>query len=110
RVGRAESHRLGEDLLDAGARPDRLIIYAVTGLLLIGISPFRVDGKRKGRSRTGDIGRLHRNRKDGRRGGNEAGGGDGLEEIHARSPFALSRAQDAHDTFLDATLAAFTNA
>ena len=55
RVGRAEGHGLGPDLLDAGARADRLIVEAVAGVLLIGVRPFGVDRERKGRPGAGNI-------------------------------------------------------
>ena len=54
-IGRAEGHGLGPDLLDAGARSDRLIIQPVPGVFLISVGPLGVDGKRKGRARSGNI-------------------------------------------------------
>ncbi len=56
RVGGAEGHGLGLDLLDAAARADRLIVEAVAGLLLIGVRPFGVDREREGRAGAGDVG------------------------------------------------------
>ena len=56
-VGRAEGHLLVLDLLDAVARSDRPIGDADTGLLFVGVGPFRVDRKRKGGAGAGNVGR-----------------------------------------------------
>jgi hypothetical protein len=55
-VGGAEGHLLVVDLPDALARPDRLIGDADTGLLFVGVGPFRVDRKRKGGAGAGNLG------------------------------------------------------
>jgi len=43
RVGGAESHGLGLDLLDAAARTDRLVVEADAGLFLVRIRPLGID-------------------------------------------------------------------
>ena len=78
RVGGAEGHGLGLDLLDAAARADRLIVQADAGLLLIGVRPLGVDRIGEGGAGAGDVGRGSRWRR-GR--GEEAGRGQGLEEV-----------------------------
>src|SRR6185312_4893704 len=55
-VGRAEGDGARSDLLDAAAGADRLIVQAVAGLLLIGISPLRVDRIGEGRAGAGNVG------------------------------------------------------
>ena len=54
---RAEGHLLVLDLPDALARPERLIGDADTGLLFVGVGPFRIDRKRKGGAGAGNLGR-----------------------------------------------------
>ncbi len=56
RVGCAEGHRLGLDLLDAAARADRLVVETDVGLFFVGVRPLRID--RVGEARTGarDVG------------------------------------------------------
>ena len=56
RVGRAERHGLGLDLLDAAAGTDRLIVEADAGLLLIGVRPLGVDRVGECRAGAGDVG------------------------------------------------------
>src|SRR4029077_13542159 len=55
RVGGAEGNGLGRDLLDAAAGPDRLVVHADSGLLLVGVCPLGIDRIRKGRSGAGNI-------------------------------------------------------
>ena len=83
RVGGAEGHGLGLDLLDAAARADRLIVQADAGLLLIGVGPLGVDRIGEGRAGAGDVGG------DGRcesGGGDEAGGSDDGPVFQGNSP------------------------
>src|SRR5262249_34924881 len=47
RVGGAEGHGLGLNLLDAAAGADRLIVQPDVGFLLIGVRPFGVDRVRE---------------------------------------------------------------
>ena len=81
RVGGAEGHGLGLDLLDAGAGADRLVVQAVAGLLLVGVGPLRIDREGEGGACAGDIGSEGR-----RRSGDQAGSDDCPEEIHGWSP------------------------
>ena len=55
-VGRAESHGLGADLLDAAGRTDGLVIHAGTGSGFVGFSPLGIDGERESSAGAGDIG------------------------------------------------------
>jgi hypothetical protein len=55
RVGGAEGNGLGLDLLDAGARADRLIVQAVARRTLIRVRPFGVDRKGECRARAGNV-------------------------------------------------------
>jgi hypothetical protein len=55
-VGGAEGHGAGDDLLDAAAGADRLIVQADAGVLLIGVSPFGIDRIGEGRAGAGNIG------------------------------------------------------
>jgi hypothetical protein len=74
RVGGAEGHGLGLDLLDAAARADRLIVQADIGLLLIGVRPLGVNRIREGGAGTGDVGRHGgHGRDDGERAGRRKG-------------------------------------
>ena len=43
RVGGAEGHGLGLDLLDAAARADRLVVQSVAGFLFVGIGPLGIN-------------------------------------------------------------------
>ena len=81
RVGGAEGHGLGLDLLDAGAGADRLVVQTVAGLLLVGVGPLRIDREGEGGARAGDIGSEGRRRR-----GDQAGSDDCLDEIHGWSP------------------------
>ena len=59
-VGRGERHRPRQDLPDARARADRLIVQPDAGLLLVGLGPERVDRIRKHRpGASDDRGRPH---------------------------------------------------
>jgi hypothetical protein len=55
RVGGAEGHGLGLDLLDAAAGTDRLVVQPDIGLLLIGIGPFRINRIGEGRAGARDV-------------------------------------------------------
>ena len=77
RVGGAERHGLGLDLLDAGAGADRLVVQTVAGLLFVGVGPLRIDREREGGARAGDVGGERR-----RRCGDQACSDDGFDEIH----------------------------
>ena len=90
RVGGAEGHGLGLDLLDAGARADRLVVHAVAGFLLVGVGPFRQDREDKGRAGAGDVGGERR-----RRCGDQAGSDDSFHEIHCWSPSGERSAERA---------------
>src|SRR5208283_5524305 len=54
-VGRAKRDRFGLDLLDAAARTYRLVIQPVARFFFIGIGPFRIDRKGKGRTSARNI-------------------------------------------------------
>ena len=55
-VGRAEGHGAGEDLLDAAAGADRLVVQADSGVFFIGVGPFGIDRIGEGRACAGNIG------------------------------------------------------
>ena len=88
RVGGAEGHGLGLDLLDAAAGTDRLIVQAVAGLLLVGVGPLGVDRIGEGGAGAGNVGGLCRNE---RGGGDEAGGRQCGPVFHGFSPCLRTR-------------------
>jgi hypothetical protein len=89
-MSEAPKYLLVVDLPDALARPDRLIGDADTGLLFVGVGPFRVDRKRKGGAGAGNLGAGGRG--DGGR-GDAPGGRKHLQEgsSHWRSAHSRER-------------------
>ena len=57
-VGRAERHRLGDDLLDAAGRADRLIGKPGAGVFLVGLGPFGIDRVGEGGAGSRNLGGL----------------------------------------------------
>src|SRR5262249_12473693 len=82
----------GLDLLDAAARADRLIVQADAGLFLVGVRPFPVDRKRKGRAGACNV-RRHGRRQACRR--QNGGGREGMEQSHASLLFHEPKAEPA---------------
>ncbi|MGY4318044.1 hypothetical protein ACVWW1_007371 [Bradyrhizobium sp. JR3.5] len=60
-----------------GAGTDRLIVQAIAGVLLVGVSPLRIDRERERCAGAGNIGSEGR-----RRSGDQAGSDDSFDEIH----------------------------
>jgi hypothetical protein len=57
-VRRAEGHGLGDDLLDAAARTDRLVVHPEAGLFLVGVRPLGIERVGEGGARAGNVGGL----------------------------------------------------
>src|SRR3984885_4836234 len=77
-VGGAEGHGLGDDLLDAAARTDRLIVQPDAGVFSVLVRPFGENRIDEGRSGAGDIG----GGSGKYRRGQQAGDGDRCQMFH----------------------------
>ena len=71
RVGRAEVHGMGGDVLDAAARPDGLVVDGRAAVLVVFLEPLQVQRGGEGRARAVDLRLRRRAAEDGQAEGGE---------------------------------------